>query len=165
MELENHSTRQAYIQLLLDTLRKKTEILSQLTNLTKQQEGFISSENFNEEEFLKTISLKEEQILALEKLDVGFEQIYDSVRDELNNSKGKYMKEITALKELIVEITDMSVNLQALEKRNKTKLELIFANKRREIKNSRLSNQTVANYYKNSIKQQEAQSFFYDKKN
>jgi hypothetical protein len=164
MELENQAARNTYIQLLVDTLQKKSKVLKLLMNITEQQENIISAPNFNEDEFLKTISLKEEQIQTLEKLDNGFDQIYESIKEELANKKEKFGTEIASLKVLIVEITDMSVKLQALERRNKSKMEVIFSNKRREIKNSRLSNQTVANYYKNMSKQQEAQSYFYDKK-
>ncbi|MDF2944215.1 MAG: hypothetical protein K0S01_3073 [Herbinix sp.] len=165
MELENHTTKQAYIQLLADTLKKKTEVLDLLMNLSEQQDSIISSEDFDEEQFLQTITLKEEQIDSLTKLDAGFEQLYESVKVELETGRAKYTIEISALKERITEITDLSVKLQALEKRNKSKLEVLLAQKRKVIKNSRISNQTAANYYKTMAKQHEAQSVFYDKKN
>ncbi|MHB8129443.1 MAG: hypothetical protein ACYDEX_10625 [Mobilitalea sp.] len=164
MELENHATKQAYIQMLADTLRKKSEVLNLLMNLTEQQESLITSENFNEDDFLMTITLKEEQIQALTKLDLGFEQLYESVKEELETGKTKYATEITDLKERITNITDMSVRLQALEQRNKSKLEVLLAKKRKDIKGSRISNQTAANYYKTMANQHEAQSYFYDKK-
>jgi hypothetical protein len=164
MELENHTTRQAYIQLLVDTLRKKTEVLNLLMNFTQQQENIISSDTFQENQFLQIISLKEEQIQILSKLDIGFEQLYESVKDELTISKERYGSEIEVLKDLITKITDLSVKLQVLEKRNKSKLDVLFARKRKEIKNSRISNQTATNYYKTMANQHEAQSFFYDKK-
>lgn len=164
MELEGLSTREAYVQLLIDSLKRKTEILEKLIKLTKQQEGIIASDPFNEDEFLKTISDKEEQILLLSKLDDGFEQIYQSVKDELSTNKEKYTKQIAVLKERITGITDAGVELVAMEKRNKTKLEVIFSNKKRDIKNSKISSQTAASYYKNMANQDTSQSFFYDKK-
>jgi hypothetical protein len=164
MELESNTTRQAYIQLMVDTLRKKTEVLNLLMNITQQQESIISSNTFQEDQFLQTISQKEEQIQILTKLDIGFEQLYVSVKDELVNDKERYNTEIEIMKELITDITDFSVKLQVLEKRNKSKLEVLFARKRKEIKNSRISNQTASNYYKTMANQHEAQSYFYDKK-
>lgn len=164
MELENHSSRQTYIQLLADTLKKKREVLNLLMNITQQQESVITSEPFREEQFLQIITLKEEHIQNLAKLDTGFEQLYNSVKEELTNNKEKYLAEIAVLKDLITDITDLSVRLQAMEKRNKSKLEVLLASKRKEIKMSRMSNQNAAHYYKTMANQQESQSYFYDKK-
>lgn len=165
MELENHTAKQAYIQLLADTLKRKTEVLNQLLDLTERQELIIASEDFNEDEFLQVITLKEEQLQVLDKLDSGFEKLYESVREELTLGKEKYEEQIVFLKEQISVVTDLSVRLQTLERRNKSKLEVIFTTKRKNLKNARVSSQTVANYYKTISKQHEAQSFFYDKKN
>lgn len=164
MELENQTTRQAYIQMLSDILKKKLAILSELMNLTTTQEEIMKQEAFDENEFDKTIELKGEQLEALEKLDLGFEQIYDSVREELETQKVNYYHEITQMQEYITSITDISVKLQALEKRNKSRLEQILSQKRRDIKKSRVSSQTVAKYYKNMANQSDASSYFYDKK-
>jgi cell shape-determining protein MreC len=165
MELENHITKQTYIQLLTEILKRKSEILKPLLVLTKAQEAVIAAEPFSEEEFLKIISAKEEQIRELSKLDAGFEQVYESVKEELSTGKEKYRNEITGLKELILTITDQSVELQTLENRNRSKLELLLSAQRKAIKQARISARTATDYYKTMVKQHEAQSFFYDKKN
>lgn len=164
MDLEN-GARQTYIQLLTDVLDKKKEALERLLRLTQQQEEMILSDTFEEELFLQSIQLKEEKLEDVSRLDTGFEQLYESVKEELVGNKDKYITEITFLKEQITLITDLSVKIQALEKRNKTKLEALFAKKRRDIKNSRISSQTATNYYKTMAKQHEAGPYFYDKKN
>jgi hypothetical protein len=164
MELENQAAKQVYIKLLEDTLSKKAEVLKKLVELTMLQENMVSSDDFDEEDLLKTVTQKEEQINILTKLDDGFEQLFQSVKDELNVNKESYTHEITTLKELIAVITDMSVSLQAMEKRNKARMEVYFSTKRKEIRSSRISSRTVANYYKTMSKQQESQSYFYDKK-
>ena len=163
MEL-NGNAKQTYIQLLVDTLVKKHEVLSELMQITEKQQSIINNDSFDEDEFLKTISLKEEQINSLSELDRGFELIYDRSRDELNANRKEYASQITSLKELVTAVTDLSVKLQALEKRNRTKLEVLLTNKRKNIKNSRLSNETVTSYYKNMSSKPETQSYFYDKK-
>lgn len=165
MDLENNATKKAYVQLLADILEKKLVVLNRLMGITEKQELLISSDTFEEEQFLQTISLKDEQIQILSKLDTGFDQLYEGVKEELNGNKEKYVMEISLLKEHISHITDVSVKLQVLETRNKSKLEIIFAQKRRDIKNARISSQTATNYYKNISSNKETQSFFYDKKN
>jgi uncharacterized protein YeaO (DUF488 family) len=164
MEL-NDNAKETYIQLLIDSLGKKQEVLNELMQITIRQETIIASEGFEEDEFLKTIDLKEELIINLDEQDRGFEMVYDRVREELNDNRKEYVSQITSLKELVTNVTDLSVKLQALEKRNRSKLEALLVNKRKNIKNSRLSNETVTNYYKNMTSKPESQSYFYDKKN
>lgn len=163
MEL-NDNAKETYIQLLIDSLVKKQEVLNELMEITTRQQNIIDSESFEEDEFLKTISLKEEQIKSLEEMDRGFELVYDRVRENLSDNRKEYIPQITTLKERVTIITDLSVRLQALEKRNKPKLEALLANKRKNIRNSRLSNETVTNYYKNMSSKTDSQSYFYDKK-
>lgn len=166
MELEDQTARKTYILLLVEILQKKVQVLNILIQLTTNQHDLIaSSDVINDEEFLKLITLKEEKIIHLTSLDEGFDKLYLSVKEELMAGKEKYIAEITSLKELIADITDLSVNLQTMEKRNKSQLDMYFATMRKKIKNSRLSNKTVANYYKTMTNQHEVQSFFYDKKN
>lgn len=165
MELDNQSTKKAYIQLMTDVLEKKAGVLNQLMLLTEQQEILIASDNFDEDEFLQIVSTKDEMLQNLNKLDDGFEQLYDRVREEIVTEKDKYTTEIKYMQKLIATITDINVKLQASEKRNKSKLELYFSNRRNQIKSSRVNNQSVTNYYKTMTKQHDVQSFFYDKKN
>lgn len=163
MELRDNA-KETYIQLLIDSLGKKQEILDELMQITSRQQTIIDSEGFEEDEFLQTINLKEELIKSLDELDRGFEMVYDRIREELNDNRKDYISQITSLKELVTSVTDLSVKLQALEKRNRPKLEALLVNKRKNIRNSRLSNETVTNYYKNMTNKPESQSYFYDKK-
>lgn len=164
MEL-NNNVKKTYIQLLIDSLDKKYKVLDELMLITTKQKDIIESESFDEDEFLQTIELKEEQINRLSELDRGFELVYERIREELTENGGRYNAEIERLKELVTHVTDLSVKIQALERMNKSKLETLLANKRKEIRKARLSNETVANYYKNMSGMKESQSYFYDKKN
>ncbi len=165
MDLENQTTKQTYIQMLLDILKKKLAVLSELMNLTTAQEELMKQESFYEDEFIKTIELKGKQLELLSELDAGFERIYESIREELTVQKAKYYHEITQMQEYITSITDISVKLQASEKRNKARLEQILSQKRKDIKQSRVNSQIVAKYYKTVANQNDVPSYFYDKKN
>jgi flagellar biosynthesis/type III secretory pathway chaperone len=164
MELESSKTNQTYIQLLIDSSKMKMNVLKELTLITEQQEELLKKETFEEDLFSQTISQKDKLLNQLIDLDQGFERIYSSVKDELTNNKHRYEVEIRTLQEYIASITDLSVKLQALELRNKTKLEAVLATKRRDIRKSKVSSQTATNYYKTMTNQHEVQSFFYDKK-
>jgi len=164
MELDNQIAKHTYISLLADVLKKKIEVLTTLLDLTEQQDSIITTEPFNDEEFLNTISAKEGYIDELLKLEDGFERIYSTIKEELTSSKDKFADEISKFKEYIGIITDLSVKLQSTEARNKQKMETYLAAQRNNLRKSRISNQTVANYYKTTSLQHEAQSYFYDKK-
>jgi hypothetical protein len=164
MNREDDTARKAYIQLLIDTLEKKKKLLIWLMNVTEQQEAIAAAETFDEQLFNETIGIKEEHLKDLIRLDEGFEAIYSNVKDELIINKNDYKSQIVKLKELVSDVTDLSVKLQALEKRNKSKLDYLFSQKRKGIRDSRVSSKTAANYYKTMSKQHENQSLFYDKK-
>ena len=50
MELNNNA-KETYIQLLIDSLKKKRGILDELMMVTERQREIIDSENFREDEF------------------------------------------------------------------------------------------------------------------
>jgi hypothetical protein len=76
-----------------------------------------------------------------------------------------YASEIVDMRDKIMAVTNASVKLQAMEKRNQLKAREAFAQKRRHIQNAKISNETASNYYKTMTKQHNVPSFFYDKKN
>jgi flagellar biosynthesis/type III secretory pathway chaperone len=157
--------KETYLALLEDSLIKKSSILDQLIELTNEQEIIIHDESINEERFHYIIDQKEALIEKLLSFDNGFEQIYQHIKDELLKNKGKYQKEIQRLQELIADITDKSIALQAAERRNKAKLDAYLATKRGSIKSFKISNQTATSYYKNMTGQHQGQAYFFDQKN
>lgn len=159
----NNNKIKTYLSLLEDSLTKKNWILDQILNLTQEQEQLIKKEDMDGDKFDKTIEEKEPLINKVVDLNNGFEKIYDRIKEELISNKDKYYEEIQSLQGLIQELTDKGVRLQALEKKNKINLEAYLRTKRKDIKDFKLSNKTVSNYYKNMANQDG--SYFFDKKN
>lgn len=153
-----------YINILTDTLRRKTELLDQLTQITEEQEAIMSSETPDIERFENTFSEKEAYILKLNQLDDGFEKVYHHVRDALATNKDLHKDEILGLQELIRTVTEQGARLQAMELRNKNKFQMFFSARKKEIKNFKVSSRTANNYYKNVMNQQPGESLFLDKK-
>ena len=165
MELDRNQTNQTYIRLLIDSSNRKQGILKELMLITEQQEMLLKQEDFEEDLFSLTIEQKEALLIRLNELDSGFEQIYSNVKEELKDNRFRYEIEIKTIQEQITAITDTSVRLQALEQRNKLRLEAVLAAKRKDIRSSKVSSQTAAKYYKTMTNQNEVQALFYDKKN
>lgn len=154
-----------YVHILVSTLSKKNNLLDNLITVTLLQEGYINTESFDMEQFEQTLPEKEVMIEQLNLLDEGFEQVYDHVKSQLNNYTNQFEQEILQLQELIRQVTEKSVRLQALEMQNKNKLESYFTIKKKEVKDFKMSRQMANNYYKNTANQHSGESYFLDKKN
>lgn len=161
--VENPNT--VYIKILVDTLRKKKEILEFLTELTKEQEMLLKDSSFSMEQFEEAMEKKGKLIDNLNQLDDGFEAFYKRLEDVLPVEKENHRTELLEAQELIGKITDMSARLQALEAKNKESFARRLTEQKQEIKSFKTSSQTAGKYYQHMANQhQEGQSYFLDKK-
>lgn len=155
----------AYVKILVDTLQKKKEILDFLEQLTREQEILLKSSHFSMDQFEEIMERKEKVIQNLNQLDDGFEAFYKRLEIVLRTEKDIYREELLKAQELIGQITDLSVCLQALEARNKERFVQKLAEQKKEIKAFKTSNQTAEKYYQHMANQhQNGQSYFLDKK-
>lgn len=154
-----------YINILIDTLKHKIEILDALSKDTERQDELLSQEELDLEAFSKTIESKDKSLKELAVLDDGFTDIYKKVSAELKNNKDLYENEITYMQQLVRKVTDYSTSLTAAEERNKVRLSIHLTKSKQKIKEFKVSSRTAAAYYKNmSGKHQSESSYFYDKK-
>lgn len=153
-----------YIRMMLDILSKKESCLKELLELTTAQESILKGEEFDEDGFNGLMQKKQEQLRKLEEYDEGFQAIYNRVAEELQNNKEEHKEQILEMQRLITGITDLSVKLTALEEKNKTALEVLFREKRQNIRQFKVSKQTADKYYKNMIGMQTGASYFMDQK-
>lgn len=153
-----------YIKILTDTLIKKSKLLDELIEINKDQDTILTSLEVNIESFEETINKKEELINQLNQLDDGFEMIYSRVQDVIKHNAFEYKSDIVVMQELIIGIMEKSTNIQVTEKSIKLKLETYLMSKKLEIKNYKVSSQTVSNYYKNMMNEYQGESYFLDKK-
>lgn len=154
-----------YMKLLEDSLQKKKEILIRLTELTKEQTILFASSEKSGERHDEIFAEKQQLIDELNELDDGFETTYKKISSIIKNNKAIYKNEIIGLQKLIKEITEMSVNLQVLEMKNKDKFDLYVKQQKSEIRQARESNRMSSKYYQNMANRHQAgQTYFLDKK-
>ena len=153
-----------YVRMMIDILEKKASHLDKILEYTKVQEELLKQESFQEEEFFLQVEKKEGLIKKLSEFDDGFQSIYDRMGDELAGNKEKYAEEIKKMQELISRITDLGVMLTALEQKNHSNMELVLRDKKKGIKQFKVSKQTADRYYKNMIGMQTGASYFMDQK-
>ncbi len=137
-----------YIVALTESLEKKIAVLKEIRVKNKEQEELLKEEPFSFDKFDKNAEEKGILIFRLNKLDEGFESLYNRVKDELNEHRAEYTKEIAYLKELISEITSESASIEAEEARNKARLENIFKLEKSKIKSQRSNLKAVKSYAK-----------------
>ena len=117
-----------YLSVLEDSLKKKLQILDELTDYTMQQQELLKVEELDYEAFDRLVDQKDPLIQRIMELDQGFETVYDRIKEQLLGNKEQYAAQIRALQSLIGELTDKSVKLQTMEQRNKSAVEQQFRN-------------------------------------
>lgn len=135
-----------YINALIESLEKKIEILDQIHLRDEEQLAIAKTTPFSYEDFDKNTEDKDVLIYKLNKLDEGFELVYEKVREELSANKAKYTSEIKIMQSLITKITEKSASIQAEEQRNKLAMEQAFRNEKTRLKTQRSGVKAVKSY-------------------
>ena len=155
---------QSGAQILLQSLEKKNRLLDQMILQNGVQEEILKQEEFDMDAFDETIDRQSSYVEQLEKLDQGFESVYDRVREELIENKEHYREEIRRMKEQIQQITDKIVTLNAGNMRNKMLAENQFKKKRQDIGTGASKNRVARNYYNSMNNLNFVSPQFYDNK-
>lgn len=138
----------ASLDMLEESLVKKIEIMKKIEEEnTRQKEILLNSEDVNLEAFDKTLDTKGEYIDELEKLDDGFQSLFDRVKQEVGDNKKTYADQIKRMQELIHEIMDRSASIEAAEHRNKKLAENYFSSEREKMATGKRSSAAAFNYY------------------
>lgn len=137
-----------YINALIDSLQKKIMLLNQIIEKNEEQYDIAKAEKFDMERFDLNTQNKGHLIKEIEKLDEGFEIVYDRVKEELTEHREQYKSQIELLQTLISVVTNKGVQIQASEARNKTLIENHFKFARQELQKSRVSTKAASSYYK-----------------
>ena len=152
----------------LDMLEKclvcKQELLKKIYQVALNQEAILDTEPVSEEAFENTLSEKEELLKLLEQYDQGFENTFGRIREAVLADQKEYRARIETMQQLIKTLTDQGVRIQALEQKNKRKLDIYLDSRRQQIKTFNVSNRTVSNYYKSISGASKGEAYYMDKK-
>jgi flagellar biosynthesis/type III secretory pathway chaperone len=145
-------------------LSKKQKVLEEIYAVTKKQEQLLKETAEQTEELDKCMDQKSDCLEKLNQLDDGFDVLYRKVKKELQESPGKFQKEIEELKKLVHDIMELSVSIQALEQKNKLAMERYFMRHRKNIQIYKSSRRRIDTYYNTMTGFNPHQSYFMDKK-
>lgn len=158
VEVEN------YLRLMIESLEKKLSVLQKIKKQCEAQTEILKQEPFSFEAFDKTMDEKSNFIDELNRLDSGFETMYERVKEQLLSNKEMYRNEIAKLQSLIGQITDYSVSIQAEETRNRTAVDVQFKREQKRLSQNRSSSRIAQSYFTNMNKMNFVDPQFLDKK-
>lgn len=138
-----------YLKILEDSLHQKLSVLEEIFQYNQEQEKLLKKPDVSLEELDDNMSKKDELIEKLTGLDQGFETLYERIREQLLGGKDAYKAQIKKLQDLISQVTEQSVSIQAQEVRNKKLVEKYFAEEKAQLKHDRQTSKAAYNYYKN----------------
>lgn len=154
-----------YVIALKESLVKKRKVLEEILRLCELQTEVVKQEVIDYEAFDRLFEDKDVCIEKVEKLDAGFETVYQRVKTELESNKSDYASEIELMKKEIVSITELGTKISAIEERNKNKITEAINKDRRKAAEGKRSVSVAMNYYKNMTGTNTSQSLYMDKKN
>ena len=156
---------QSSIQILVESLEKKSRLLDNIIRENDVQEGILKQEELDMDALNASTDRISSLAEALEKLDDGFEAVYDRTREELIANKAAYRGEIARMQKLIGEITDKVVRINAARMRNKMRADQQFKKSREQIGKASSKMKVSKNYYNSMNNLHYVAPQFYDSKN
>lgn len=156
----------ASLDMLEESLVKKIDIMKKIEIENIRQKEILSDPDIvSLEAFDKTLDSKGDYIDELEKLDDGFQSLFDRVKEEVGDNKELYKDQIKRMQELIHEIMDRSASIEAAEHRNKKLAENYFSSEREKMNSGKRSSAAAFNYYSTMNNFKDIPPQFLDTKN
>lgn len=142
----------SYLSVLEESLKKKIAVLTKIQEANLSQSELLKEEKLDVEQFDKYVDQKDVYIKELEKLDEGFESLYDKIREELLGNRSLYASQIKKIQDLISEVTEKSVAIQAQESRNRDAVTAYFNREKQALGQNRKSSKVAYGYYQSMDK-------------
>ena len=145
MEQENNNS--VYVNMMVDSLDRKKRILEYILVKTREQESLLKDEEMDPEAFRAIIDEKGEQIDELNKIDEGFDTLFSYVEKEIKENRMTYRKQIEQMQQLIGDVSELGIQIQALEHQNSGHFKVYLANQRKLIRDFNVNSRTTTSYY------------------
>ena len=152
-----------YLKILDESLDKTLALLKEIENLSLSQSVMIE-DGAAFEDIDANMDDKAALIDRINKLDEGFQAMYDNIKENLEAQKEEYEDEIELIKKKISEVMSCSTQIQAIEARNKAAMEQRFAKAHKDIRSRTVHASQVQDYYKVANRLNAITPQFMDKK-
>lgn len=142
---------QTYVDIMIQSLEKKISVLEEIKKQNELQKQLLEDDKAEAEEFDATVDQKAALIEQMMQLDSGFDKLFERVKDELNHNRDAYADKIKRMQSLIRSVTDLSMEIQAQEARNKDLMTRKFVFIRETAKTVRTNTKVASQYYQNMM--------------
>ena len=153
-----------YVDIMIQSLQKKIKVLEEIRKINILQKTLLEDEGSDADEFDQTIESKATLIQQMSQLDSGFDKLFDRVKEELSVNKDAYADKIKLMQSLIRAVTDLSMELQAQESRNKDLMTRKFVSIKERAKIVRTNTKAASQYYQNMMQLNVVEPQFMDNK-
>ncbi len=154
-----------YVVMLRESLEKKADVLNVLLIRNKEQAAILQDPNTTPDDLERNMNMKSELIDRIIMLDEGFEQLFNRVKDIIEEDRETYADEIRLMQDLIRRISDLTADVEATEYKNKEYAKTRFANIKKDVREIKKSGDVVSSYYRNMMAHNKADDpAFLDKK-
>ena len=137
-----------YVVALRESLEKKIKVLDEIIRIGELQSELLEKEELDYDAFDELMNNRDLCLDKLDKLDEGFEIVYNNLSDDIKAHQDDYGDEIKKMQSLIKDITDKSTAIAAMDSRNKSAVDNAFVKSKRGLSEGKRSVSVAMNYYK-----------------
>lgn len=142
---------QTYVDIMIQSLEKKIRVLEEIKKQNVLQKELLEDDKSEADAFDATVEKKAALIEQIMQLDSGFDKLFERVKEELNNNREAYAEKIKKMQSLIRKVTDLSMEVQTQEARNKDLMTRKFVFIRDTAKTVRTNTKAASQYYQNMM--------------
>lgn len=155
---------QGYVKMLRESLEKKIAILNNIESANEDQARILSDQMSTPDEFQENLEIKGRLIAEIDRIDSGFQELFNRVKEVFSTDKESYRDDIHAMQEMIRQITDLSTHIKLQEQDNKMLAEKKFADIRSAARDIKKNEKAVTSYYQNMMQLNNVNPQFMDRK-
>ena len=152
------------INILIESLEKKKEILNEILTNSERQLEIINSEQPDLEEFDRSVDQKTELVQKMDQNDQGFDRVFNRIKNALIDDQAQYSAEIRTMQGLIREILDLGSEIHNTETRTQDRLGQYLKDNKSRLRKGRRDSKAVFDYYKQASQTKYVTPMFMDQK-
>lgn len=153
-----------YLELLIQSLKKKLLLLNRITVLNQDQREILQDENAAPDALDINVRDKDDLVCQIVALDAGFNEVYAHIKDLMERDHSAYETQLDEMRELIRRIMEKDASVRADEQRNYKLAQQKFADVKKQVREMKASQKMVNSYYQSMMKPGHLEPQFMDNK-
>lgn len=153
-----------YLELLIQSLKKKLLLLNRISVLNQDQRDILQDENAAPDAFDINVRDKDDLIQQIVALDAGFDEVYAHIKGLMERDHSAYEEQLEEMRGLIRQIMANDASIRVEEQRNYKLAQQKFADVKKQVREVKASQKMVNSYYQNMMKQSRYQPQYMDRK-